>query len=274
MTASSHRLSRRAALGLLAAAPLAACSSGGPGAPALGLFAAASLAEVLDAAIGRYADETGRAVRGVYAGSAQLARQIAQGAPADLFISADEAWMEWLDERGLIDAAARRTAAANSLVLIAPASAPETPPGTPPGMPFVLERGADLAGRLQGGRLAMAEPEVPAGRYGREALGALGLWPQVEDRLALGENVRAALALTARGETPLGVVYATDARAEPRVRVVAVFPPETHTPIVYPAAPVRREGADAEGARAFLEFLGGPPGQALFRAHGFAPPPS
>ena len=266
MTASSRRLSRRTALGLLAAVPLAACSPGARDTAALGLFAAASLGEVLDAAIARYADETGRAVRGVYAGSAQLARQIAQGAPADLFISADEAWMDWLDERGLIDAAARRTAAANSLVLIAPASAPERP--------FALERGADLAGRLRGGRLAMAEPEVPAGRYGREALGALGLWPQVEGRLALGENVRAALALTARGETPLGVVYATDARAEPRVRVVAVFPPETHTPIVYPAAPVRREGADAEGARAFLEFLSGHGGQALFRAHGFAPPPS
>lgn len=257
---------RRTGLMLLAATALAACAPRRPAGPApIDLFAAASLREVLDAAAAAHHQRSGRTVRATYAGSAQLARQIAQGAPADLFIPADESWMDWLDQRGLIEASARRRLASNGLVLIAPISTPDAP--------VDLTSPTALAVRLGGGRLAMAEAAVPAGRYGQEALTSLNLWSGVKDRLAPGDSVRAALALVARGEAPLGVVYATDARAERRVRVVAAFPAASHAPILYAAAPVRRrDGAgDREGALAFLDFLTGADGQALFRRFGFAP---
>jgi len=259
---------RRTGLVLLAATALAACAPRRRAGPAsMDVFAAASLREVLDAAAAEHHRRSGRIVRATYAGSAQLARQIAQGAPADLFISADEAWMDWLDQRGLIETAARRPLASNRLVLIAPVSAS--------GAVVDLTKPTALAVRLGAGRLAMAEASVPAGRYGQEAMASLNLWAGLKDRLAPSADVRAALALVARGEAPLGLVYATDARVEPRVRVVATFPAASHTPIVYPGAPVRRRDGvgDPEGAQAFLDVLVGAEGQALFRRFGFAPPP-
>ncbi|MDP3801915.1 molybdate ABC transporter substrate-binding protein [Brevundimonas sp.] len=268
MAKAETGIGRRTGLLLFAAATLTACAPRRPAASApIDVFAAASLREVLDAAVAGHGRRSGTIVRTTYAGSAQLARQIAQGAPADLFIPADEAWMDWLDQRGLIETAARRRLAANRLVLIAPVSAP--------GAAVDLTSPAAFGRRLGDGRLAIAETTVPAGRYGREALIHLNLWPGVRDRLAPAADVRAALALVARGEAPLGLVYATDARVEPRVRVVAEIPAASHAPIVYPAAPIRRrDGAgDPEGARAFLDVLAGAGGQALFQRFGFVPAP-
>lgn len=257
---------RRTGLILFAATALAACAPRRPAGPSpIDLFAAASLREVLDAALADYRQQTGKTVRATYAGSAQLARQIAQAAPADLFISADAVWMDWLEQGGLIETSARRDLAANSLVLIAPAF-------TSGDVVDLTDHNA-LAARLDDGRLAMAEAAVPAGRYGQQALTRLNLWSGVRNRLAPGADVRAALALVARGEALLGVVYATDARAELRVRVVATFPAASHEPIVYSGAPVRRQdgGGDPEGAQAFLAFLANAQGQALFRRFGFSP---
>ena len=268
MAKAEAGIGRRTGLMWLAATVLAGCAPRRPADPApIDLFAAASLREVLDAAVAAHQLRSGRTVRATYAGSAQLARQIAQGAPADLYIPADEVWMDWLDRRGLIVTSARRNLASNGLVLIAPASASSTT--------IDLDSPAAMTARLGKGRLAMAEAAVPAGRYGQEALTRLNLWQAVEDRLAPADDVRAALALVARGEAPLGLVYVTDARVEPRVRVVATFPAASHAPIVYPAAPVRRQdgAGDPEGAQAFLGVLAGAEGQALFRRFGFAPAP-
>lgn len=261
-------IGRRTGLMLLGAAALVACAPRRAGPAPIDLFAAASLREVLDAAIVDYQRRSGRSVRPTYAGSALLARQIEQGAPADLFVSADEVWMDWLEQRGLIAPAARRRLASNRLVLIVPATTSVTA--------VDLASPSSLAARLGDGRLAIAEANVPAGRYARDGLTRLNLWESVEDRLAPGDDVRAALALVARGETPVGVVYSTDAQAEPRVRVVATFPPSSHDPIVYPGAPVRRrDGAgDPAAAQAFLDMLAGAEGQALFRRFGFAPAPA
>lgn len=254
---------------LLGATVLAACAprrSGGQS--PIDVFAAASLREVLDAAAGDHDRRSGRPVRSSYAGSAQLARQIAAGAPADVFIPADWVWMDWVERRGLIVSGTRRLIAANRLVLVAPAGSG--------GGPLDLESPQALGQRLGDGRLAMAEPSVPAGRYGQAALTRLDLWSGVRDRIAPTTDVRAALALVARDEAPLGIVYATDARVEPRVRVVATFPIASHPPIVYPAALVRREDGqgDPAGAQAFLDSLAGPQGQALFQRFGFAPAPA
>ena len=261
-------IGRRDGVMLLAAAALVACAPRRAGPAPVDLFAAASLREVLDAAIFDYQRYSGRSVRATYAGSALLARQIERGAPADLFVSADEVWMDWLQQRGLIESAARRRLASNRLVLIAPATTSITSVN--------LASPNGVSARLGDGRLAIAEASVPAGRYAREALTRLNLWESVEDRLAPGDDVRAALALVARGETPLGVVYSTDARAEPRVRVVATFPASSHPPITYSAAPVHRQdgSGDPVGAKAFLDFLNGADGQDLFRRFGFAPAPT
>lgn len=266
MTTAGAGLGRRAGLVLLAATALTACAPRRPaGSTLIDLFAAASLREVLDAAAAEHQQRTGRTVRATYAGSAKLARQIALGAPADLFISADESWMNWLDQRGLVETSARRRLASNALVLVAPVSASSDP--------VDLTTQADFVDRLGGGRLAIADSSTPAGRYGEQALTRLDLWSRVKDRRAPGDDVRAALSLVAHGEAPLGLVYATDARAESRVRVVATFPASSHDPIIYPGAPVRRrDGAgDPAAARAFLDVLAGAEGKALFRRFGFAP---
>lgn len=224
------------------------------------VFAAASLKTALDAAAAAWSETSGHRVVGVFAGSSALARQIERGAPADLFISANAAWMDRLEGAGAIRPETRRDLVSNTLVLVAHGPGPR---GTEPVGPEV-----DLLGLLGGGRLAMALVDaVPAGIYGKAALESLGLWEAVAPRVAQADNVRAALALVAAGEAPLGVVYATDARAEPAVRVLGAFPRDSHPPIVYPAALTAAGRADPAGA--FLAYLSGPAAAALFRAHGF-----
>ncbi len=227
------------------------------------VFAAASLKSAMDELAPLYEAETGEEVTVALAGSSALARQIEAGAPADLFVSANEGWMDALEEEGLIRPESRIDLLGNSLVLIAPG--PEAP---------LLRIGPDmqLAHALGEGRLAMALVDaVPAGIYGRAALEALGQWQDVAPRVAQTDNVRAALALVATGAARLGIVYATDAAVEPRVSVVGTFPADTHPPIVYPAAVIA--GGDEDAARAFLDWLAGAEARAIFAEQGFAEPP-
>jgi molybdate transport system substrate-binding protein len=213
------------------------------------VFAAASLKTALDAI---KADHGGDITLS-YAGSSALARQIERGAPADIFISANAAWMDALDAQGHIVGGSRRDLLGNRLVLVA--SEPVS------GNPGAL---------IGSSRLAMALVDaVPAGIYGRAALTHLGLWDRLGGQVVQTDNVRAALALVALGEVPFGIVYATDAAAEPRVHVAHVFGAATHPPITYPAALLR----DGAAARDFLDHLSGPKAQAIFAAHGFLPPP-
>ncbi|HYC64227.1 MAG TPA: molybdate ABC transporter substrate-binding protein [Reyranellaceae bacterium] len=222
------------------------------------VFAAASLKGALDEAAAAWTGKT----RLTYAASSALARQIEAGAPADLFISADLDWMAYLAGKKLIDAASRTNLLGNRLVLIAPKAT---------AFELRLERGVDLAGRLGDGRLAMANvAAVPAGKYGKAALEHLGMWSAVAGRVAQAENVRAALLLVARGEAPLGIVYRTDAAAEPGVRVVALFPEASHPPIVYPLA-VIAASTNAE-ARRFATFLREAAARRVFEKHGFSVP--
>lgn len=222
------------------------------------VFAAASLKNALDDVA---ALSPARPVIS-YAASSALARQIEAGAPAQVFISADLEWMDYLEQRKLLRPGTRRNILGNRLVLVAPAgSAVKTE----------IRAGFPLASLLGGGRLATADPaHVPAGKYTRAALEKLGVWDSVAGKLASAENVRAALALVARGETPLGTVYATDAAAEPKVRVVAAFPDGLHAPIVYPVA--LTAGAPASGAAAgFVALLSSPAARKVFEKHGFTP---
>lgn len=262
------QLSRRTLLALAGGTLAASACTRAPGSvPAsLVIFAASSLQDALERFHQSRAEEP--SVETVFAGSSQLARQIEQGAPADLFVSADLHWMDWLQARGLVDVAGRRNIARNRLALVAPVGEGAAPVDLAPG-PGLAGR---LLDRLGDGRLAMAQPEVPAGRYGREALTSLGVWSQLEPRLAPTENVRAALTLVAHGEAPLGLVYATDARAEDRVATVAHVAPELHSPIVYPAAPVGQATIRRPAAIAYLNDLAGPRGQAVLGELGFAAP--
>lgn len=223
------------------------------------VLAAASLQESLSAAADAYARKGHPRPVLSFAASSALARQIAAGAPADLFISADEEWMNWLAQRGQIRRASRTPLLTNDLVLVAPASSRIRLAATP---------GFPLARALGSGRLALADPDsVPAGIYAKQALTALRVWPSVAGRLARAENVRAALALVTRGEAPLGVVYATDARAARALRVVATFPAQSHRPITYPLAALSTaRNPEGEG---FRRFLISPEGKALFRRFGF-----
>lgn len=249
----------------LAAALCAGCAPRAPDAP-LTVFAAASLKEALDEAAAAYTRETGQRVRVSYAASSTLARQIEQGAPADVFVSADLDWMDVLQAGGLVDAATRRNLLGNSLVLVAPRGIGTgvAAPGLAPGADLLPLLGAD-------GRIALAmTASVPAGKYAKAAFVSLGLWPALQPRIAEAENVRAALLLVARGETPLGVVYGSDARSEPRVRVLATFPASSHPPIVYPAA--RIATSRHPQAAAFVRWLQSPAARDIFRARGFTTP--
>ena len=225
------------------------------------VFAAASMTDVLQAMAADYKTRTGKSVRFSFAASSVLARQIEAGAVADIFISADTDWMDYLDKHAELDVRSRRNLISNRLVLVAPINSP---------IALDLRAGVDVAGALGArGRLAMADPEyVPAGRYGRTALIRLGAWSSVADRLARTENVRAALAFVARGETPLGIVYQSDAKVEPRVRTVGVFPGNSHPLIVYPAALTRHA---RKNAQAFLDDLSRPEAVATFVKFGFVP---
>jgi len=239
--------------GMVAAQPAQVADAGRPTV----VFAAASMKAALDDVASGWQRETGKVVRISYAGTPALARQIEQGAPADVFVSADRDWMDYLAQRGLVRDP--RTLLANRLVLVAPAASP---------VALKLAPGAPLADALGDGRLAVANVDsVPAGRYAKRALDALGLWPQVARRLVQTTDVRAALRLVARGEVPLGIVYATDARAEPGVRIVDMFDPATHPAILYLAATVS-ESSNPDAA-AFLGFLGTATARRIFEREGF-----
>ena len=226
----------------------------------LTVFAAASLKEALDDAAAAYRQQTGVPVRVSYAASSALARQIEQGAPADVFFSADLEWMDYLQQRNRLDVATRRSLLGNRLVLIAPRASKAQ---------VDLRRPATLLAALGDGRLAVGQTRtVPAGKYAKASLESLSLWSGVRPRLAESESVRAALMLVARGETPLGIVYASDAKSEPDVRVVATFPEDSHPPIVYPVAALR--GARAAQAARFVQWLASPAADALFTKRGFA----
>jgi molybdate transport system substrate-binding protein len=229
-----------------------------PARPVL-VFAAASLKNVLDEIDATWKRDTGKSVTASYAASSTLAKQIENGAPADLFISADTQWMDYLEQRKLIKSASRSDLLGNKLVLVAPAASTAK---------LTIAPSFALASALNGGRLAMGDPAgVPAGLYGKAALEKLDAWSGVADRIAAAESVRAALLLVARGEAPLGIVYATDAAIEPGVRIVDTFPPDTHLPIVYPVA--QTASSNNANAAGLLAFLKGPAARALFQKAGF-----
>jgi molybdate transport system substrate-binding protein len=228
------------------------------------VFAAVSLKGALDEVGALVAQRTGVALTPSYAGTSLLARQIEAGAPADIFVAADEQWMDYAAERRLIVPATRVDVVGNRLVLIAPA---DRVPALriAPGFALAAALGA-------GGRLAVADPvNVPAGRYGKTALTALGVWDSVATRLAPADNVRAALAFVARGEAPLGIVYQSDVIAEPTVAVVGTFPESTHPRIVYPAALTIRARPEA---KAVLGVIASAEARAVFVKHGFVAPGS
>jgi len=223
------------------------------------VFAAASLKNALDAVNAQWQKETGKSAKISYAASSALAKQIEQGAPAQMFISADLDWMDYLAGKNLIKADTRSNLLGNRIVLIAPKDKTQ---------PVEIKPGFDLAKVLGDGRLSMANIDsVPAGKYGKAALEKLGAWEGVKNNVAQAENVRAALLLVARGEAPLGIVYATDAAADPNVRIVGQFPADSHPPILYPAALTR--DSKAPDARAFFEFLKSSKARPAFEKQGF-----
>lgn len=223
------------------------------------LFAAASLKPALEEIAALPEAKAIAQIKASYAASSALARQIDAGAPADLFISADLEWMDWLAARDKVATATRFDLAGNELVLVAPKAST---------LKLQLDAKAELRRALGDARIALAEPgSVPAGKYAKAGLEKLGLWPQVQDRYVATENVRAALALAARGEVPLAAVYRSDAVSEPAVRVIAAFPPDSHPPIVYPAAAL--VGRDSEAAKQLLQLLRSDKGQAALARWGF-----
>jgi len=224
------------------------------------VFAAASTKNALDDVNRLVVERAGNKVVASYAASSALARQIEQGAPADVFISADTDWMDYAEQHRLVRADSRIELLGNRLVLVAPADA---------GIGSVtVGKDLDLS-RLSGdGRIVTGDVRaVPVGKYAKEALQKLGLWSSVENKLAMTENVRAALALVARGEASLGIVYATDAAIEPRVKIVGTFPADSHAPIVYPAA---LTATATPGAAVYLEVLRSPAAKAIFERYGFS----
>jgi molybdate transport system substrate-binding protein len=226
--------------------------------PALVVFGAASLTNVLQDIGTEYRRETGHEVVFSFAASSVLARQIEAGTRADVFFSADEDWADYLQARKLIDVPSRHDIVKNRLVLIAPASSD---------IKLKIAPHFALAAALGNGRLATGDPaSVPVGRYARAALTKLGVWDEVSPRIVPAEDVRSALAFVARGETPLGIVYKTDALIEKRVRIVDTFAEDSHPPITYPAALV---ATAKPGAREFLAFLRSAPARKIFEHYGF-----
>ncbi len=247
-----------ACLALAVAAPARAQESAGPV-----VFAAASLTDAMKA-LGEQWQKQGHPMpRFSFAASSALARQMEQGAPADIFASADEPWMDYVQQRQLIVDNTRISPLANSLVLIAPANKPA------PQVTLTREtRLADLLGA--DGRIATGDPaHVPVGKYAQAALTWMGQWDALSPRLARADNVRSALLLVERGEAPLGIVYATDAAASSGVRVVATFPADSHPAVTYPFAVTRRAAENAE-ARAFFTFATSPAAAETYRRFGFA----
>lgn len=223
------------------------------------VFAAASLKNALDAVDAAWKAESGKSATASYAASSALAKQIEEGAPADVFISADLDWMKYLADKKLIKDGSDVKLLGNRIVLIAPKDSAAKAD---------IAANFDLAALLGDGRLAMGDVKaVPAGKYGKAALEKLGVWSSVEGKIAQAENVRAALKLVSTGEAPLGIVYQTDATAEPGVKVVGVFPEETHPPIVYPVG-VTADSKSADAA-AYVKYLQSAKAKELFEAQGF-----
>ena len=250
-------LNRRTFLAALCASPLGpALAASRP----VTIFAAISLKTALDQLAPELEKTAGITIRCVYASSAALARQIEQGAPADLFWSADREWMDWCIARNLMRTDTVQDLVGNQLVIVAPQESNLT----------TLELNQDaIAKALGSARVALGETRsVPAGRYAREALNSLNLWNVLATRLAETDNVRSALILTARGETPLGIVYKSDAQAEPRVKIVATFPETSHKPIVYPIG-ITRE-ANLTSAQATIAGLKSTEAQTILRREGFS----
>jgi molybdate transport system substrate-binding protein len=219
------------------------------------VFAAASTRDAMEEAIRAFPEIS---ITGVYAATSALSRQILDGAPASIFLSANRDWADVLDKAGALSG--REDFLRNSLVLAAPSAAPPRAP---------INRATDIPAALAGGRLAMAETRsVPAGIYGRQALTALGVWDALESRLAQASNVRSAVLMVERGEAPLGIIYATDVRASANVSAVWPIPSTAHDPIVYPLALVKSASQDADAA-AFFAFLASPAGRRIFQRHGF-----
>jgi molybdate transport system substrate-binding protein len=240
-------------LALLLAAPARAAE--------VTVFAAASLKTALDEIAATWQAGTGHSVAISYGGSSGLAKQITEGAPADIFLSASPEWMDAVATAGLVRDGTWVDLLGNRLVLVAHGAG---------AAPVTLDAGLDLAGLLAGGKLSMAMVDsVPAGQYGREALTSLGLWDSVSGSVAQSENVRAALQFVVLGEAPFGIVYASDAVAEPGVTVVATFPEASHSPIIYPAAVIASNTVPE--AEAFLSYLSEDPARKVFEAQGFLP---
>ncbi|MGV1872226.1 molybdate ABC transporter substrate-binding protein [Agrobacterium rosae] len=223
------------------------------------VFAAASMKNALDAANAEWAKETNNEATVSYAASSALAKQIEAGAPADLFISADLAWMDYVAGKKLIKEDTRTNLLGNRLVIVAPADK---------ATPVEIKQGFDLAKLVGDGKLAMgAVDSVPAGKYGKSALEKLGVWSSVEGKVAGAESVRAALVLVSRGEAPYGIVYQTDAAADQGVKIVGTFPQDNHEPIIYPVAILSESKSPA--AAAYLEFLKSAKAAPFFEKQGF-----
>jgi molybdate transport system substrate-binding protein len=259
------RMTRRALLCtvllsvLLVARPGTGAAQGAAaGPPDLIVLAASSLTDALNEIGPAFTTASHQGVKLSYAASSALARQIEAGAPADVFMSADTDWMDYLQTRNLIDTASRHTVVGNTLVLIRP---------TDSTVSIKIKPHFALAKLLGSGRLATGNPQsVPVGKYAKAALTYLGVWSEVQDKVAPADNVRTALALVARGEAPLGIVYRTDALVEKKVRIVATFPASSHDPILYPAATTTHP---KEGAADFVKFLSSPVARAIFTKYGF-----
>jgi molybdate transport system substrate-binding protein len=253
-------MKRREWLGLALATAVVPASAVRAQAGGLVIFAAASLKNALDEIGAGWAKDTGKPMPKIsYAASSALAKQIEQGAPADLFVSADLDWMDYVAKKDLIKADTRVNLLGNKIVLVAPRDSKTT---------VEVKQGFDLAKALAGGKLAMGNVDaVPAGKYGKAALEKLGAWDGVKNNVAQAENVRAALLLVARGEAPFGIVYATDAAAEPNVRIVASFPEDSHPPIIYPAAVIK--DAKSADAKPFLDYLKTIQARPAFEKQGF-----
>jgi molybdate transport system substrate-binding protein len=223
------------------------------------VFAAASLTDALNEAAAAWQGKGNAKIVLSFGSSAAIAKQIEAGAPADIFASADETWMGYLDEKKLIAADTVRRPIGNDLVLIAPADSNTS---------VAIAPNFDLVGALGGGRLSIGDPKgVPAGKYAQQALTKLGVWRSVESQTAPAQNVRAALALVQRGEAPLGIVYATDARGLADIKIIGTFPEDSHDPIVYPMALVA--GHERPEAKAFFDFLLNAEGTQIFKSYGF-----
>ncbi len=225
------------------------------------VFAAASLKNALDDTNAAFTKATGVKVTASYAASSALAKQIEQGAPADVFISADLQWMDYVGERKLIKPDTRVNLLGNKLVLIAPADSKTAA--------VTIGQGFDIAKLAGSGRIAVADVNaVPAGRYAKAALEKLGAWAATEPKLAQAENVRATLAFVARDETPIGIVYETDAKVEPKVKIIGAFPDGSYPPVTYPAAATTV--AAKQSASQYLNFLRTPAAKAIFEKYGFS----